>query len=189
MSIVDWDPPGGCRVCFVGGHGHGPLYVNGTQEATCHASAGCCTAGEYIVTVGGTTSGTDMDGSLRNVVAPQKALTAAQVSEIAGGRIGVHADLSVTRFFRIARAAGLCPPLHHHGRASVMCVQYTKGDSGGCVCARAGRGRSVVGDTSRSGCDGAATRWNPTAVTTLGAGCRTRHWVHGERCVPWSTRL
>ena len=85
------------------------LYVNGTQEATTtYASAGCYTAGEYIVTVGGTTSGTDMwDGSLCNVVAHQKALTAAQVSEIAGGRTGYDADLSVTRFFRIARAAGL----------------------------------------------------------------------------------
>ena len=64
------------------------LYVNGTQEATTtYASAGV-TRRANTSSLSGGTSGTDMwDGSLCNVVAHQKALTAAQVSGLrAAGR-------------------------------------------------------------------------------------------------------
>lgn len=149
------------------------LYVNGTQEATTtYASAGCYTAGEYIVTVGGTTSGTDMwDGSLCNVVAHQKALTAAQVSEIAGGRTGYDADLSVTRFFRIARAAGLSTATTTGG-ASVMCVQYTKGATAADAFAQCAEAEIAPWWVTPAGTVAMAprtTRWNPTAVTSFPA--------------------
>jgi len=149
------------------------LYVNGTQEATTtYASAGCYTAGEYVVAVGGTTSGTDMwDGSLCNVVAHQKALTAAQVLEIAGGRTGYEADLSVTRFYRIARAAGLSTATTTGG-ASIMCAQYTKGMSAAdCFgqCAEAEVAPWWVTPAGTVAMAPRTTRWNPTAVTTFPA--------------------
>lgn len=71
-------------------------------------------------------------------LAHQKALTAAQVF-IAGGRTGYEADLSVTRFYRIARAAGLSTATTTGG-ASIMCAIH-KGDVGGGLFRAVRRGR------------------------------------------------
>ncbi len=172
VSIADWTHLAAVE-SVSGGTVTARLYVNGVQEATTtYASAGCYTAGEYIVAVGGTTSGTDMwDGSLCNVVAHQKALTAAQVLEIAGGRTGYDTDLSVTRFYRIARAAGLSTATTTGG-ASIMCVQYTKGmtaDAAFAQCSEAEIAPWWVTAAGRVAMAPRTSRWNPTAVTTFPA--------------------